>query len=189
MSESVPVASIIIGERTRKDLGDIDALASSIETVGLLHPPVVTPDMHLVAGERRIEAVKILGWTEVPVTIADNLGDARECLSAERAENTCRENLRPSELVAMGERLETLYRPEAAARKAQGQVRGGHARQGSLEPTLPQADRAKTRDQAVGGEGISAIIEERRLDVMPGWSELVEAEMAAATQACAGVPV
>jgi hypothetical protein len=42
------VDEIIIGERHRKELGDIDALAASIGgKVGLLHPVVITRTMRV----------------------------------------------------------------------------------------------------------------------------------------------
>lgn len=37
----LPIDSIIISDRTRKDFGDIDSLAESISTVGLLQPIVI----------------------------------------------------------------------------------------------------------------------------------------------------
>lgn len=61
--------AIVVGDRVRKDLGDLQRLADSIQRHGLLHPVVVTPDSRLIAGVRRLEAVRMLGWTEVPVTI------------------------------------------------------------------------------------------------------------------------
>lgn len=42
------VDSIQVGNRHRKDLGDIDALAASIERDGLLQPITVTPEGVLV---------------------------------------------------------------------------------------------------------------------------------------------
>lgn len=65
------INSIKIGKRFRKDLGDIDALARSINEIGLLHPIVITPDGELLAGQRRLEACKKLGWGEVPVRIIE----------------------------------------------------------------------------------------------------------------------
>ena len=50
-------------------MGDLVALAQSIEDVGLLHPIVITPDYRLIAGRRRLEAYKTLGWTEIPVHV------------------------------------------------------------------------------------------------------------------------
>src|SRR5262245_27355744 len=40
-SAHFPVNNVIVGHRHRKDLGDIDGLARSIETVGLLQPIVL----------------------------------------------------------------------------------------------------------------------------------------------------
>ena len=51
------ISSIQIGNRVRKDMGDLQALADSIAEVGLLHPVVVNTRNELVAGERR-RAVK-----------------------------------------------------------------------------------------------------------------------------------
>ena len=71
MSEKMRIDAIQIGERYRKYIGNIEALAQSIADVGLLHPVVVTPDGELVAGQRRLAAIKLLGWTTVPVTVVD----------------------------------------------------------------------------------------------------------------------
>lgn len=71
-ARTVPTASIAIGERDRADMGDITALADSIKAVGLLHPIVVTEALTLVAGGRRLEATRRLGWTEVPVTVVES---------------------------------------------------------------------------------------------------------------------
>lgn len=72
----VPIDDIVVGRRYRRDLGDIDALAASIKAVGLLHPPVVVPDRQayrLVAGERRLAALRQLGWAEVPVNVSNDI--------------------------------------------------------------------------------------------------------------------
>lgn len=64
--DTIRIADIRIGDRRREDLGDIEALARSIAEYGLLSPPVLTDDGTLVAGQRRVEAMKLLGWTETP---------------------------------------------------------------------------------------------------------------------------
>jgi ParB family chromosome partitioning protein len=68
----LPITSIVVNIRFRKDMGDIAALARSIGELGLLHPIVVCPDGRLLAGERRLRACVLLGWTEVPVCIVDD---------------------------------------------------------------------------------------------------------------------
>ena len=71
------IDQIQIGYRYRKDLGDLRTLADSIAEVGLLHPVVVTPEGRLIAGQRRLEACRMAGWTEIPVTIVDLYQAAR----------------------------------------------------------------------------------------------------------------
>lgn len=70
----VLIDQISIGDRFRKDLGDITGLAKSIQEHGLLQPVVLSENYQLIAGERHLQASKSLGWTEIPVTIV-NLQD------------------------------------------------------------------------------------------------------------------
>lgn len=113
----LPIANVIVGERHRKDLGDLDGLAKSILAVGLLHPIVVDERHRLIAGERRLAAWRQLhGDTEpIPAHVAGTFSDALRLL-AEQDENTCRKPFAPSEAVALGLALEAIERPKAAAR-------------------------------------------------------------------------
>lgn len=120
MTDCRPLASIVIGERHRSDLGDIRGLADSIQANGLLHPIVVTADGTLVAGQRRMEACRLLGWTEVPVTVVD----VDDLLLAERDENQERKDFTPTEAVAIGRVIEDRERPAAEASRRAGQRRG-----------------------------------------------------------------
>ena len=63
----MPIGAIKVGKRHRQDLGDIEALAKSIATNGLLHPITVDGDGNLLAGARRLAAYKHLGRREIPV--------------------------------------------------------------------------------------------------------------------------
>jgi len=141
-----PISSIVVGKRRRKDLGDIDGLATSIADVGLLHPIVVTPEYHLIAGERRLAACKSLGLADVPVTVVDNLDDALALLRAEIDENVERKELLPSEYVPASEELEKLER--GAAKERQG-------RRTDLEHSgkLPKSDSRETIAATVGVSG------------------------------------
>jgi ParB family chromosome partitioning protein len=69
MSNTRAIDSIIVSGRHRRDLGDIASLARSIAELGFLHPVVVTPDNLLIAGERRLRAMRQLGRMEVPVRV------------------------------------------------------------------------------------------------------------------------
>src|SRR6266849_2299040 len=107
------IDQIQVGFRYRKDLGDVRGLADSIREVGLLHPVVVTPEGSLIAGQRRLEACRLLGWTEVPVTVVDLYQAAR----GEAHENFVRKDLLPSEIVALKRAIEPLERREARERQ------------------------------------------------------------------------
>lgn len=78
--------------RQRKELEKLDELAESIRAVGLINPPVVTPDFVLIAGERRLEACRSLGWTEIPVQFTTDL-DPIELHLIELEENVKRVDL------------------------------------------------------------------------------------------------
>lgn len=105
----VDIESVRVNGRFRKDLGDLEGLKRSISEVGLLHPVTVTADGVLVAGQRRLEALRQLGWRSVPIRVMKDLAEAGELLAAERDENTCRLDMKPSEMVALTERLKTLH--------------------------------------------------------------------------------
>ncbi len=103
------IEEIQVGFRYRRDLGDLRALANSIEEVGLLHPVVVTPNGRLIAGQRRLEACRLLEWVDIPVTVVDLIQAAR----GEAHENFLRKDLLPSEIVALKRAIEPLERREA----------------------------------------------------------------------------
>lgn len=113
------ISNIIIENRTRKHLGNIQQLADSIQSVGLLHPIVVALDNRLIVGYRRIKAYQLLGRDEIPHRIVNNLDDTLR-LIAEQHENTCRLDFTPSEAVEIGKRIEPLERKKARERESPG---------------------------------------------------------------------
>ena len=107
------IDNIEVGPRHRRDLGDIEALAASIADVGLLHAIVIAPEGTLIAGERRLEAARLLGWTKIPVTVVELDSIAR----GEFAENTARKDFTLSQAVAIKHALEPMERAEAKKRQ------------------------------------------------------------------------
>lgn len=92
---------IRIENRTRKDMGDLDALARSIDAVGLLHPIIITAGGKLVAGERRLRAVRdILKWGKVSCSVV-----SLDALQAEHDENQVRKDFTASERVAIAKAI------------------------------------------------------------------------------------
>src|SRR5713101_8298118 len=110
------IDEIRIGARHRKDLGDVDSLAASIADVGLLHAIAITPNGTLIAGERRLEAVKRLGWADVPVRVVD----LEQIVLGEFAENGHRKDFLPSEVDAIRRAIEPLEKAAAKQRMSQG---------------------------------------------------------------------
>lgn len=148
--------SIIVDGRYREDLGDIAGLADSIRKVGLLQRIVVTPDGRLVAGVRRLEALKSLGWHEIPVQVAHSLDSAAELLQAERDENVCRKDFAPLEIAAIGRTLEQYFKPKATNSSLSNLKRGEWVPSGSPEPVGE-----RVREQVGDALGISGASYER----------------------------
>lgn len=73
--DQVLVDSIIVNrqDRDRSELTDIDELATSIRLNGLIHPLIITRENVLITGERRLTAVKQLGWTLVSIQYVEDL--------------------------------------------------------------------------------------------------------------------
>ena len=124
---NIPTSEIIVGERMREGLGDIESLARSIEKFGLMQPVVVTPGKELIAGKRRLEAMKLLGWTEVPVRImeiketeimSDDLDMIPVMLRMEIEENRVRKDYVISEKVKIARTIEPYVKKAAEERKA-----------------------------------------------------------------------
>lgn len=90
--KQVKIADIIISEdRQRKDLGDLEALAQSIEDNGLINPITIN-GMTLIAGERRLRACQLLEWSEIPAHQQTDL-DRMQTERIELEENTRRKDL------------------------------------------------------------------------------------------------
>ncbi len=82
----------------RRDLGSLGELMASIEERGLLHPIVVRPledGFEVVAGNRRLEACKRLGWRRIPCHIIEI--EDREAYEVSLIENVQRRTLNPIE--------------------------------------------------------------------------------------------
>jgi len=102
--ENVKVSKIKVGERFRKDLGDLLQLQASIENVGLLHPIGITVGMDLIYGGRRLQAYKNMGKKDIPCVLID----LENPTQAENDENDdeIRKSFTPSEKLAIARALE-----------------------------------------------------------------------------------
>lgn len=100
------IEGIIIGKRHRTNLGDMEGLKRSISEIGLLQPIVVKKGTNeLVAGFRRLNALKELGVTDLAEGIYINFIDIGSIVRGEHDENICRQDFTISEKVAIFEAM------------------------------------------------------------------------------------
>lgn len=103
------------------DSHELQELAQSIQSVGLIHPPLVrqlnTEEYELISGERRLQACKLAGLTQIPVYV--RLSTLNESAEIALIENIQRIDLNPIEIAhALNQLAEELHytQEELAAR-------------------------------------------------------------------------
>jgi len=106
----VNIKDIKIKKRVRHDLGNLETLKNSLRTYGLLNPITLNEKYELIAGERRLQAAKQLGWTNINAVIMNNVSDVEE-LELELEENNQRKEFTKEELLEGYRRLEKLRNP------------------------------------------------------------------------------
>lgn len=120
----VKISNIIINPGRRDtQQRNVEELARSIAAVGLMNPITVTQDNTLIAGLHRLEAVKLLGWTEIECTVSDV--DGLQAELAEIDENFVRAGLSHRELGDLLLRRKELYEaihPETRQGQRNGQT-------------------------------------------------------------------
>ena len=102
---------------------NVEELARSIAAVGLMNPITVTQDNTLIAGLHRLEAVKLLGWTEIECVVSE--ADGLQAELAEIDENFVRAGLSHRELGDLLLRRKELYEaihPETRQGQRNGQT-------------------------------------------------------------------
>jgi hypothetical protein len=112
------IKAIMIGNRHRTSLGDMESLKRSISEVGLLQPIVVKKGTNeLVAGFRRLVALKELGFTELTEGVYVNFIDISSIVRGEHDENICRQDFTISEKVAIFEAMKDEQKRLGIARQ------------------------------------------------------------------------
>ncbi len=105
----VPLEAVVPSARNpRRRRLNIEELAASIQAYGLLQPVVVRAQngkFEVIAGHRRLDAARLLGWTELPVVVREEPDDTAYVLTL--VENLQRDDLSAREEAAA---LEVLLR-------------------------------------------------------------------------------
>ena len=136
----VDIDRIVVGDRIRKDFGDIQELAEDIKENGLINPPVVNKEYVLLAGERRLRACKMLGWPQIEVRMMDTR-DAEHELRIEITENELRKEFTWSERLEYARQLERIESVKAGERM-------------TLGVNDPQGQTGKTREKVAQALGV-----------------------------------
>ena len=92
------------------EIANIEELADSIDLIGLQQPLVVTKSDNgylLIAGHRRFEAIKSLGWDTVPCIVSKPINNELEILALIQTNTQTRE-------LSYQERMEAVKRTEQA---------------------------------------------------------------------------
>ena len=103
MLKELKISDIKVGNRHRKDMGDLTSLADSLKEEGLLQPIGVTEKLELVFGERRLRAHRDILKKK---TILARIVDVRSIIAGEYAENEVRKDFTPSERVQIAKAIE-----------------------------------------------------------------------------------
>jgi len=106
----VRISEIQIKKRIRKDSGNINELSESMNVHGLMNPIVLTRDYQLIAGFRRLESAKKLGWENIEANIIDAPTKIKK-LEMEIEENIHRKDFTPEEIVDAYTKLEKFKNP------------------------------------------------------------------------------
>jgi len=119
----IDIDKIKVENRIRKDFGNITELAEDIKQNGLINPPVVIAESDgtftLLAGERRLRAMRSLGYKQVEVRTWGSLTDEQK-LNIEISENEVRKDFSKSERIEYARRLEKIESLKAKERMLTG---------------------------------------------------------------------
>ncbi len=108
--QKISIADIKIHKRAREEVLEIEELAESIKRFGLLNPIIVDTNYILVAGYRRLEAAKRLGWSSIDANIIE-IKDGISALELEIEENIQRVQFSDEELLNAFKKLNRIKNP------------------------------------------------------------------------------
>jgi len=106
----VPIEDITVKKRLRKDMGNIAALAESMKRFGQISPILITKKNVLIAGGRRLEAARSLGWRTINAIEVD-ISDELTKLEYELEENMQRQDFSGEETDEAARKIHRLKNP------------------------------------------------------------------------------
>ncbi len=113
----ISIDEIKTKNRVRSGDPRIEPLMGSMAKYGLLNPIIVDSKNNLIAGYRRLEAARALGWKTICVSMVEGADRAR-ALEISLEENAQRLELAPEDVSAAMARIERFRRPNIFVRIA-----------------------------------------------------------------------
>ena len=158
----LPVSSIQVAERIRKDNGGLGELAGDIREHGLINPITVMEQSEggyvLIAGLRRLKAMERMGAKEIRATVMTAL-EADEMLMLEIAENEQRKEFTVSEKLAFAEKLKAVEAEKAKQRQIR---KSSNFVVANRPPQTKHAETGKARDIVAQKAGFTSTTQMRR---------------------------
>ena len=177
--QRIPISTVLVSTRIRKDTGDIEELAADLQKHGLINPITVMDcqngTFQLIAGLRRLEAAKRIQMTELRATVLSPM-QAEEMLEIEIAENEQRLDFTTAERLEYAERIKAIEQAKARERMAFG-GKGGLNTHSDKQGTgnCPYLEKGEARSEIAKKVGFSSdrqmrrarTIAEQRPDLLP----------------------
>lgn len=110
-TKEILISEITVGDRARKDLGNLESLIYSIQHYGLFNPITVDEQYKLVAGERRLKACQQLGYEKISARIVPGLDHSHSSL-IEWIENVERQDFTWVEDLELKLKMHELWKSE-----------------------------------------------------------------------------
>lgn len=98
----VNIDQVKIRKRLRKDIGNLSQLKESMRRRGLINPITINRKYELLAGYRRLQAARELGWRDIEVTVV-SARTRLEKFEIETDENIERKNFTIEEMAHIDE--------------------------------------------------------------------------------------
>ncbi|ATQ15177.1 hypothetical protein BmHG_00748 [Borrelia miyamotoi] len=105
----IDLEQIRIKRRIRQNIGDTTTLKESIKKHGLIYPIIIDKNKNLIAGFRRYQVLKELGYKEVEVKVIP-IENKKTLLEIELDENNIRKSFTKSESEAGENQLKNYSR-------------------------------------------------------------------------------
>ena len=174
----IPITSVQVSTRIRKDPGDLTELANDLQKHGLINPITVMDcqngQYQLIAGLRRLEAAKLVQMPELRATVLSPM-QAEEMLEIEIAENEQRLNFTTAERLEYAEKIKAIEQAKARERMSLHARDGYRDGENQGKRVCAYPEKGQSRDQIANKVGFSSsrqmeragVIADKRPDLLP----------------------